>query len=642
MRYAALFLFILALVVMQVLVGGAGLIYALPADLLLGLAGLSLLFTQREKSCGSLTFWSGISTLLLAGFVMARACFSPVEYLARWDLFLALGAVLIYFMMARHFVRIGERRIVVVVLFAVAIVHVGIGAIQFKGTDNYMLIPWIVRSDWGWRASGFYIYPNHLAGLLEMLCFPALGFCFWGRVQNWVRVLAGYFALMCITGIALTGSRGGYLSTMFGLAVFSGICLWLGRRLRPDRQRLITVVAILGVAMLVGGALFFMARNASISTRLEMVYDPTNMRLFMWRSALQQFHLSPAIGTGSGTFLHYGRQFRAPEVQADPMFVHNDYLHLLAEYGVVGATLGAAFLGVHIFSGVRGLRKLVNDKSGREWETSNDELALAVGALSGVAALLMHSALDFNFHLPANAMIGALLFSILATPSEEPAPIDEKRRLRGRWLSWLAPVLAVAMLALAVPLLPGEYYCEMARRALRDLRYEESRVLAERAITYERKNPNLYFYLGEARHFLTEHERDPGKLALLHDEAAEAYEQGLRLFPNDIRLLLKLGQTLDLAGRFAEAETIYLRAIDGDPNFGNVYAYYGLHCRLLRRFQDAEFYFHKAKELGEYVISDPALREIEAFKNSELGKTVLPLLPNRQSPPDGNVPPRAP
>ena len=432
---------------------------------------------------------------------------------------------------------------------------------------------------------------------------------------------------MCIVGIALTGSRGGYLSVLFGLVVFCGFSLWVIRRVRPDRQGVVTLVTVVGTALLVGGALFFMVKSASIAERVNTVYEPNNMRLTMWKSALQQWKLSPLTGTGAGTFVYYGREFRDRANQRDPVFVHNDYLHLLAEYGVIGAVLGVGFLGMHVFSGCRGLKRVVNEKLKAEWQTSSNELALTLGALSGVAALLLHSVVDFNFHLPANALVGAILFAILATPSVDQKASGEKAFRPLAWMPGVAPVLGVGMLILGVPLMAGEYYCELARRALRDRRYDEARALAERAVGYERKNPNLYFYLGEARHFLTKDMEDPVARAALFEQAVEAYQEGLKLFPRDTRLLLMLGRTLDLAGRFAEAEEVFQRAIAGDPNFGNVYAYYGLHFKLQRRFSEAEFYLRKANVLHEADISTPALAEIEAFKNSELGKKLLPADP---------------
>ena len=639
MRYVSLGLFIAAFVLMQVLIGGAGLVFSLPANIILALAGVLLVFTRRELPRNSMMLWSAMATLVLGGYVMARALQSPVEYLARWDFFLTLGALVAYLAVNSFFLRSRDRLIVVGALLALALVHVVVGGMQFKQQDNFMLLPGIKRSDWEWRASGFYIYPNHLAGLLEMLGMMALSICCWGRVKTWVRLLAGYCTLMAVAGIAITGSRGGYLSTVFGLLVFCGISLWVVRRLRPDRLWPMLVATFIGVALLVGGAVFAMTKSDSISTRLAQIYDPTNMRPLMWQSALQQFRLSPVTGTGSGTFLYYGRTFRSPQVQADPIFVHNDYLHLLAEYGVIGAALGFIFLVLHLYAGWSGVKKIVNCKLKPDWRSSSNELALVAGALSGIAALLLHSLVDFNFHLPGNVLLGAFYFAILATPSADIKAVSAEARPRGGWLAWVGPVLALALLVLSLPLLPGEYFGEMARRAVRDGRYEEGRALAERSLTYERKNPNLYFNLAEARHYLTEKETDPVGRTALHEQAVEAYQSALNLFQQDTRLLLKLGAALDLAGRFDEADAVFQRAVKNDPNFGNVYAYYGLHFKLQRRFDEAEEKFRRARDLEETLISIPALDEINRIRNSDLGKRMLSTSPE---PPPAVAPPAPP
>ena len=555
---------------------------------------------------------------------MGRSQFSPVVYLARWDLFLTLGSLTVYLMTQGWLVRARERLAVVAALAGLALVHVVVGGIQFKQGDNFMLLPGIARSDWEWRASGLYIYPNHLAGLLEMVGLMALSVCCWGRVATGVRILAGYVTLMCVAGTAITGSRGGYLSTVFGLLVFCALSVWVVRRIRPDKTWPVLLAALAGVAVLVGGALFFMVKSEGVWERLLQVYDPTNMRPMMWKAALEAWALEPVAGTGSGTYLYLGRLLRSPLVQQDPIFVHNDYLHLLAEYGAVGAVLGFVFLVLHLSAGCSGLKKIVKVKMKPDWRTSSNELALTVGALSGMAALLLHSLVDFNFHLPGNALLGAFFLGILASPSADVRAVGESGRARAAWLPMVTPLLALALLLLAVPLLPGEYYGELARRAVRDGRYAEGRALAERALTHERRNPNLWFHLAEARHYLTLTADDPVGRNALHEQAAEAYEEALKLFPQDTRLLLKLGQTLDLAGRYDEAEDVYQRALKGDPNFGNVYAYYGLHYKLQRRYKEAEEALRKARELGETEISGPALEEIDRMKNSEIGRRLLP------------------
>jgi len=79
----------------------------------------------------------------------------------------------------------------------------------------------------------------------------------------------------------------------------------------------------------------------------------------MWLAAIDQFRKSPAIGTGAGTYLYYGRLFRRIQVQADPVHVHNDYLELLAEYGILGMIAMAVFLAAHTRRGLQNSRWLV-------------------------------------------------------------------------------------------------------------------------------------------------------------------------------------------------------------------------------------------------------------------------------------------
>ena len=114
--------------------------------------------------------------------------------------------------------------------------------------------------------------------------------------------------------------------------------------------------------------------------------------------------------------------------------------------------------------------------------TSSNELALTAGAICGIAALLVHSVVDFNFHLPANALLGAMLFAIMAAPSADLATGDKPRATSGTGCAGWRPRLRWRFSRLAVPLMPGEYYGELSRRAFRDRKYEEARTLAERAV----------------------------------------------------------------------------------------------------------------------------------------------------------------
>src|SRR5208282_2011975 len=56
--------------------------------------------------------------------------------------------------------------------------------------------------------------------------------------------------------------------------------------------------------------------------------------------------------------------------------------------------------------------------------------------------------------------------------------------------------------------------------------------------------------------------------------ALDAYDQALKIDPNQIRVILSRGHVLKTLGRRAEAEAAYLRCIELQPDFGE--AYYSL------------------------------------------------------------------
>ena len=84
------------------------------------------------------------------------------------------------------------RLFLLVFLLTAALGHVAVGALQFRNGDNWMPIAFLQRFDYGRRASGFYICPNHLAGLLEVVGLFGLSVAFWSRWPVWAKLLAGY------------------------------------------------------------------------------------------------------------------------------------------------------------------------------------------------------------------------------------------------------------------------------------------------------------------------------------------------------------------------------------------------------------------------------------------------------------------
>ena len=208
----------------------------------------------------------------------------------------------------------------------------------------------------------------------------------------------------------------------------------------------------------------------------------------------------------------------------------------------------------------------------------DDALALHIGALAAFAALAAHSALDFNLHIPGNALVMAFVFGLLARPEILPETAPPATAASGR-----APLLALGGTLLALTLLawPGEFFTERARVRLRDEKYPAAIASATRALRLDPWNPFTCFYLGEALRFQAELEPFYADRQARRAAAALAYTRGLRLFPQDENLLVRRGQVLDRLKRFDEAEASYQAALAADPQLKVLSELYEKHRALL-------------------------------------------------------------
>ncbi len=612
MSRLVLILLATGLIALQVLIGGARLVYAVPAYLLVAAAGLAVFPVRRTAQVRPDAFCLASATAL-AAWILGRAALSPVPFLARADLLMTLAAFVVYLVCALYLSSMRRRFTVTLILVLVGIVHVALGILQFKGQYNFMLLPWIYRPDFGFRASGFFISPNHLATQLGMLGVLTLGICCWSRVALTTRAFAFYGFIACLTGIALTGSRAGYYSTAAGLVVFAALSLLMAQRFNRPNFFGVAMATAFVLTCTVALALVLVVQSEIYEKRLRHVRDPSRQAELLAPAALQQHRLNPAAGTGSGTFLYLGRQFHGPAVQSDPVHVHNDYLELLAEYGWIGVGLLGVFLLAHLRAAIVGLRRILEHKLMPTAWTASNELALIVGALSALTIGLAHASRDFTFHLPGNALLAAFLFALLANPTVEIASHRE-RRVLPPWLTWAVPLVAALLLIAAAPRLWPALLAERARLALRDRQYAPALDLARRASRADGADADAACTEGEALRYLALESGDAPRAAALRQEAVLAFERGLRSFPGDVRLLLKLGQVLDDLGEFTRATGCFEQALAAAPNSGLVQACVGLHWHRQWALARAERYYRTAQRLGETLLSTAGLHDLERDK----------------------------
>ncbi len=648
MQILLIIITLIAFFIAQALIGGAKVIFALPAYIVIAVAGIiSIISLFRKRNVGTRNL-PVISTVLLAGYVLWRAFTSPVLGLALPDILMTLGALCAYLLLALHVVSPKARLWLLAGCFVLGFFHVAASVMQFHYEEDFMFasflpdwfpIPQIFRGSGGWRASGFYVCPNHTAGFLESIGAFAVAYCCWGRFTAFWRIVLGYVVAYCIVGIALTGSRGGYLSTAFGFSVLVCISLWFLKKLRSERFGMMMVAAfVLGVAV-IGGAAFGMSRSATLGNRMnEISADANGLRFDMWEAALKQHKVSPVCGTGAGTYVYYGRHFRTPNVQRDPIHAHCDYLELLAEYGVVGCVLMAFFIGAHIYSGATAAMDILKNRLRATGRSFSNELAVIAGALAMTAALLAHSVVDFNFHLPANTLFFAAIFGILACPTSDPKLLKSpKPSWVARFAGLLLPAVSVFLMVKSLDVFRGEYHAEWARVHLRNklfydnlgafqsslgwslapmsagmiapasgteatwsIQYQKAHLLpliqreAEQSTRYEPSNLDAHYYAGEARSLMAVYASDAASRKAHREAALAEFEAGHQLFPQDGKYLLKQGWMLSNLGRFEGAEAAIAKAIAADPNFGNGYAFYGMVLWQQKKLVRAEAYYRKA------------------------------------------------
>jgi O-antigen ligase len=218
--------------------------------------------------------------------------------------------------------------------------------------------------------------PNTTAQFLQMAVpFAAAYFLTAAsRKARWSYLVA---LLLTLGGAFVTFSRGGWLGAAVALAIVVAGA-WARKKSMPIRTGGLVALTIVGVALLIPAAVVMFARGAE-GDQLSAA-----SRVGDWETALAIIRDHPLIGVGRGNYLELSRLYN-PWALAYP--VHNIYLYMLAETGMVG--FGAFLLllyGVFRAAG-RALRKAASNPYTATFGlagTATFGLA-ALGAFAGIA-----------------------------------------------------------------------------------------------------------------------------------------------------------------------------------------------------------------------------------------------------------------
>jgi O-antigen ligase len=267
------------------------------------------------------------------------------------------------------------------------------------------------------EATGTYINRNHFAGLLELTLPFAVAMAFYAfqktgerhpisRGQNKGGLdpaafeMLFYFFLTIIMLIALlfSRSRGGIIS-----AVISLIFIVLLGFINLERKSWTLGISFM-LILVMGYGLWIGLGPVLDRFELTLETNPMNQegRISMFRDEVRLIRDHPLAGTGLGTFGIAIRPYQTTGVSREVGNAHDDYLEVASDTGVTGA--GLLFLPIfYLF--FKMTSSFLDDP--RRFRRS-----ITLGCIGSTLAILIHSAVDFNLQIPANALIFAAVLGM--------------------------------------------------------------------------------------------------------------------------------------------------------------------------------------------------------------------------------------
>jgi O-antigen ligase len=300
---------------------------------------------------------------------------------------------------------------------AVAITVYGVAVASFallQGLSPNGKLYWIRTPLSGGWIYGPYVSHNNYAGLMEMLVPIPLVFCLTRYVQGHVRTAIAAGAALMAGTIFLSGSRGGMVSFVAEMILFAVVLIRM--------QKGTKVAAGVGIFAVVTVALLLWVGGMELSKRVSTIGTEAKQELsggLRWtidKDGIRMFAHKPVLGWGLGTFPVAYPQFRSFFTTFFINDAHNDYLQIAVETGAVGLVV-ILWLVIATYRGA--FRKLV------DWPDDING-AVALACLLGCTGILVHSFVDFNLQIPANAAWFYVICAVAASHDR----LESRQRVR--------------------------------------------------------------------------------------------------------------------------------------------------------------------------------------------------------------------
>ena len=283
-------------------------------------------------------------------------------------------------------------------------------------------IYWFNELTHGGSPFGPYVNKNHFAGYMIMVIPLAIGFLIspsriynfeFGRSRYYIsdfesqisrNILLIFMIIIMITALFLSLSRGGIISFLLSMVFLANLSLFSRRSKKKNALSLITILTLSSLFLIWLGI-------DPVIDRLSTLKDSDTIgqqRLPVYRDTIRIIEDFPLLGTGLGTFKDIYPSYRTTKSALTFDHVHNDYLEVLSDMGLLG---GALIIGEVLAILIIIVKRRANRRN-------PFVVSITLGGITGIVAMLFHSITDFNMHIPANAIMFFILLALSFTVVE--------------------------------------------------------------------------------------------------------------------------------------------------------------------------------------------------------------------------------
>ena len=333
---------------------------------------------------------------------------TKVEFF-KWLTLAGLFIFLLHWRLSENGYRIMNH--LIIAIFLVGVFESLYGIFEFFSGHRHIL-----NLDWSGRISsvtGTFVNRNYFAGYLLMVIPLSIGGFFSretrqpGRFKGWrhrlssldgKELLLGFGLILMILALLLSASRMGILSLLISFSLIS-----LLFRNPQGGQRVSKVPAmIFGLALLWAA---WIGLDAVIS-RFFTVSEDLKSRWMIWVDTFGILKDFPLLGSGLGTFTEVFSMYRSSHILGLVTHAENDFLQLASEVGLLGSGLLLALFLFLFFKAALGIRSL---------SRGNPQRYIAIGGLVGILALMLHSIVERNIQVHANAFLFTVVWAMILT-----------------------------------------------------------------------------------------------------------------------------------------------------------------------------------------------------------------------------------